>query len=173
MVDYYICYPDEVYLEHMAEMIADAARGAALATGTEVEIDTYGRLRDGITTGMLEELTFAYAKNLGASNIIPDPQRPAGYEETGFVSRDIPGVGVSVFSSPAPSHSYPRFEDSMRDVGHTAFLLDAKIMATVLYHFLVDDDYRAAVQEEHGILSGLFDQYLEQLRLAYADEIGR
>ncbi len=173
VVDYYIRYPDEVYLEHMAEMIADAARGAALATGTEVEIDTYGRLRDGITTGMLEELTFAYAKAFGATNIIPEPQRPAGYEETGFVSRDIPGVGVSVFSSSAPSHSYPRFEDSMREVGHTAFLLDAKIMATVLYHFLVDDDYRMAVQEEHGILSGLFDRYLEQLHDAYADEIGR
>ena len=61
----------------------------------------------------------------------------------------------------------------MREVGHTAFLLDAKIMATVLYHFLVDDDYRMAVQEEHGILSGLFDRYLEQLHDAYADEIGR
>ena len=122
---------------------------------------------------MLEELTFAYAKVLGASNINPEPQRPAGYEETGFVSRDIPGVGVSVFSSPAPSHSYPRFEDSLRDVGHAAFLLDAKIMATVLYHFLVDDDYRTAVQEEHRTLSGLFDRYLEQLRHAYADEIGR
>jgi amidohydrolase len=38
VVDYYIRYPDEVYLAHMDEMIANAARAAALATGTEVEI---------------------------------------------------------------------------------------------------------------------------------------
>ncbi len=172
VVDYYIRYPDEVYLEHITEMMADAARGAALATGTEVEIETYGRLRDGITTGTLEELTYAYAEALEAPNLNPEPQRPAGYEETGFVSRDIPGVGVSVFSSPAPGHSYARFEDSLKPVGHQGFLLDAKIMAAVLYHFLTHQDFRDAVKEEHRVLSGLFNQYLEQLRKAYAGEVG-
>jgi hypothetical protein len=54
----------------------------------------------------LEELVFAYSREMGATHILDEPQRPAGYEETGFVTRDIPGVGVSVFSSPAPGHSY-------------------------------------------------------------------
>ncbi len=170
VADYYIRYPDEVYLEHITRMMADAARGAALATGTEVEIETYGRLRDGITVGTLEELTFAYAEALGAPRLNREPQRPAGYEETGFVSRDIPGVGVSVFSSAAPSHSYARFEDSLRPVGHLGFQLDAKIMAAVLYHFLTDDRFRNAVKEEHRVLSGLFDQYLVRLREVYAGE---
>ncbi|MDH5643835.1 MAG: peptidase dimerization domain-containing protein [Gemmatimonadota bacterium] len=172
VVDYYIRYPDEIYLEHITEMMYGAARGAALSTGTEVEIEPYGRLRDGIALGMLEELTFAYAEAMDAPNINPEPQRPAGYEETGFVSRDIPGVGVGVFSSPAPGHSYERWEDSMKPVGHRGFLLDAKIMSAVLYHFLVDEDYRAAVQEEHRITSGLFNQYLERLQEAYAAEVG-
>jgi metal-dependent amidase/aminoacylase/carboxypeptidase family protein len=170
VVDYYIRYPDEVYLAHMQEMIDNAARGAALATGTEVEIDLYGRLRDGITTGSLEELTYSLAESLGAPHLNPELQRPAGYEETGFVSRDIPGVGVSVFSSPAPSHSYPRFEDSLKPVGHTGFLLDAKIMAGVLYHFLVDEEFRQNVREEHGVLSGLFDRYIQNLQQAYSAE---
>lgn len=170
VVDYYIRYPDEVYLEHITKMMADAARGAALATGTNVEIDTYGRLRDGITVGTLEELTFAYAEALEAPKLNPEPQRPAGYEETGFVSRDIPGVSVSVFSSPAPSHSYARFEDSLKPVGHLGFRLDAKIMAAVLYHFLTDDSFRNAVKEEHRTLAGLFDRYLERLRETYAGE---
>jgi len=172
VADYYIRYPDEVYLQHITEMMADAARGAALATGTKVEIETYGRLRDGITAGTLEELTYAYAVALDAPELNPEPQRPAGFEETGFVSRDVPGVGVSVYSSPAPSHSYARFEDSLKPVGHTGFLLDSKIMAAVLYHFLVDDDFRAKVVEEHETLSSLFDGYLQNLRDAYADEVG-
>ncbi|MFQ5537960.1 MAG: peptidase dimerization domain-containing protein [Gemmatimonadota bacterium] len=172
VADYYIRYPDEVYLAHMDSMIANAARAAALATGTEVEIDVYGEYRDGITLGTLEELSFAYAKKLGAPNINPEPQRPAGYEETGFVTRDIPGVGVSVYSSSAPGHSYERWRDSMMEVGHTGFLLDAKIMSAVLYDFLENPDFRRKVAEEHGTMAGLFDQYLEGLRKAYAEETG-
>ncbi len=173
VVDYYIRYPDEVYLAHIDSMMADAARGAARATGTEVEIETYGRYRDGLTLGTLEELTFAYAQALDAPGIDPEPQRPAGYEETGFVSRDIPGVGVSVFSSPAPGHSYERALDSMKPVGHSGFLLDAKIMTAVLYHFLTDAAFREAVKEEHRRMAALFDRYLAALRSAYAEETGR
>lgn len=172
VVDFYIRYPDEVYLDHMQTMIDNAAKAAALATGTEVEVDIYGRYRDGISLGSLEELAFAYAKRLGAPEIREEPDRPAGYEETGFVTRDIPGVGASVFSSPAPGHSYPRAEDSMKPVGHNAFVMDAKIMAGVLYHFLDDPDFRKTVQEEHRVMAGLFDRYLAGLRAAYAEETG-
>lgn len=172
VVDYYIRYPDEVYLAHMDSMIANAARAAALATGTKVEIELYGEYRDGITLGTLEELGFAYAKELGAPAINEEPQRPAGYEETGFVTRDIPGLGVSVFSSSAPGHSYDRWKDSMTEVGHTGFLFDAKIMAAVLFDYLEDAGFRAAVTREHQAMSGLFNQYLDGLKKAYASETG-
>lgn len=172
VADYYIRYPDEVYLEHMTKMIDDAARAAALATGTEVEIDRYGEYRDGITVGSLEELWFAYAEKLDAPSIDPEPQSPAGYEETGYVTRKIPGVGVSVFSSPAAGHSYDRWLDSMEPVGHTGFLLDARIMAAVLYDYLSDEDLRATISEEHGIMAGLMDEYLTNLAAEYGEEIG-
>jgi len=172
VVDYYIRYPDEVYLAHMDSMIANAARAAALATGTEVEIELYGEYRDGITLGTLEELGFAYAKELGAPNLTEEPQRPAGYEETGFVTRDVPGLSVGVYSSSAPGHSYGRWKDSMTEVGHTGFLLDAKIMAAVLHDWLEDADFRAAVSREHGTMAGLLDDYLDGLRKAYASETG-
>ncbi|MEJ2204569.1 MAG: amidohydrolase [Gemmatimonadota bacterium] len=172
VVDYYIRYPDEVYLAHMDEMIANAARAAALATGTEVEIELYGEYRDGITLGSLEELGYAYAKELGAPALNPEPQRPAGYEETGFVTRDIPGLGVSVYSSSAPGHSYDRWEDSMKEVGHTGFLFDARIMAAVLFDYLESPELRETVHREHTEMAGLFNQYLEGLRKAYAEETG-
>jgi amidohydrolase len=172
VVDYYIRYPDEVYLAHVDSMMADAARGAALATGTEVSIERYGEYRDGITLGTLEELVFAYAQVLAAPEIDPEPERPSGYEETGFLTREIPGVGVSVFSSAAAGHSIERWLDSMKPVGHAAFLLDAKIMTAVLYHFLTDRRFREAVAEEHRTMAALFDEYLERLREAYAGEIG-
>src|SRR5690606_5308886 len=145
-------------------------RAAALATGTKVTIDRYGEYRDGITLRTLEELTYAYAEHLGAPRLHPEPQRPNGYEETGFVTREIPGVRVGVFSSPAAGHSYPRWEDSMKPVGHTGFLFDATIMAAVLYHFLSDARFRESVQAEHRALTGWFEEYLAGLKRVYANE---
>ncbi len=172
VVDYYIRYPDGVYLEHITRMMDDAARGAAMATGTSVEIDRYGEYRDGITLGTLEELYFAYAEVLGAPRLVEAPQRPAGYEETGGVSHDIPGVGVSVFSSHGTYHTHEMEADGLGPIGHAGFRLDAQIMAGVLYHFLTDGSFRAAVREEHRTLKGLFNQYQENLKTAYAAEIG-
>lgn len=171
VVDYYVRYPDGVYLAHIQEMIDNAARAAAMATGTTVSINRYGEYRDGVTVGTLEEAWFAYAKKLGATQITPDLQRPAGFEETGGVSQDIPGVGVSAFSSRGSYHTYEMLADAFTDVGHTGFRVDAQVMTAVLYHFLTDTEFRAAVKEEHRVLAALFSQYQQNLVKAYAPEV--
>jgi amidohydrolase len=173
VVDYYIRYPDGVYLEHMTRLIDNAARAAALATGTEVRIDRYGEFRDGITFGTLEELTFAYAKKLGAPNLEEEPQRPSGYEETGALSRDAPGVGVSVFTSRGSYHTREMLADTFSEVGHRGFRLQAQIMAAILYDFVTDSPFREAVRAEHATMKQLYDRYQESLKKAYAAEIGR
>ena len=157
VVDYFIRFPDEVYLEHISRMMDDAARGAAQMTGTEVQVTRYGEYRDGVTVAMLEELFWAYAKQLGAPGLQEEKGRPAGYEETGPVSREIPGVGIT---------------DTYADIGHTGFLFDAKIEAAILYDYLTQPAFRAAVAEEHRTLAGLQDRYLAALRRVYAPEIG-
>ncbi|HMA43066.1 MAG TPA: peptidase dimerization domain-containing protein [Gemmatimonadales bacterium] len=172
VVDYFIRFPDEVYLEHISRMMDDAARGAAQMTETEVAVTRYGEYRDGVTTAMLEELFWAYANKLGAPGLEEEKGRPAGYEETGFVSREIPGVGITVRSSSNPNHTYGMRDDAFTDIGHHGFLLDAKIEAAVLYDFLTQPTFRAAVVEEHHTLAGLQDRYLAQLRQVYAPEIG-
>ena len=171
VVDYYVRYPDGVYLEHIQNMMDNAARGVALATGTEVKIDRYGEYRDGIALGTLEELYYAYAKALGAPRLEATQDRPAGYEETGGVSRDIPGVGVSVASSTAPNHTQGMLEDAFTDVGHTGFRMDAQIMAAILYHYLTDAAFRQSVATEHAALQKLYDSYQDGLRKAYAEEM--
>ena len=84
--DFYIRYPDEVYLKQVSQMVDDAARAAALATGTKVKIDHYGADRDGIGVGSLNEVAFAYMKKFGGTGAIAEPGKPQGYEETGSVS---------------------------------------------------------------------------------------
>ena len=172
VVDYYLRYPDEVYLAHMDSMVARAARGAALATGTTVELERYGEYRDGISLGTLEELGFAYAKKLGAPKLRLEPDRPDGYEETGFLSREVPGLGVTVASSNFANHTYEMTADNFNEIGHAAFAMDAKIMAAVLYHFLTDATFREQVKTEHRTMAQLFDQYTAALRETYKQELG-
>jgi hypothetical protein len=96
---------------------------------------------------------------------------PAGYEETGSVSRDVPGVGVSVMSSTGAYHTYQMRDDAFTDVGHTGFRMDAQVMAAVLYDFLTHEDFRRAVQEEQATLQALLAEYHAELRKVYAGEI--
>jgi len=172
VVEYFIRYPDEVYLEHIARMMDDAAHGAAEMTETEVEITRYGEYRDGITTGTLQELFFAYAKKLGAPGIVEEARAPSGYEETGIVSREIPGVGIRVKSSDYPNHTYGMRDDTFLDVGHTGFRFAAQLETAVLFDFLMQPEFRAKVVEEQQALSGLQTDYLRALRAAYGPEIG-
>src|SRR5580698_8470231 len=71
--DFYVRYPDEVYLAQVREFTDNAARAAALATGTKVKIDNYGQDRDGISVGALSELAFAYMKKYGGRNVQEAP----------------------------------------------------------------------------------------------------
>lgn len=167
VADFYIRYPDAVYLEQLTEMVDNAARAAALATGTRVEIDHYGQDRDGIAVATLGEVGFAYLKKFGATGVVPEPGKPQGYEETGSVSSDIPGLGFSAKSSNAPNHTYEMEADALGDVGHAGFVTDAQAMAALLFDFATHAEYRAAVKKEFEGIKALFAEYQEALRKTY------
>jgi len=165
--DFYIRYPDEVYLSQETEMVDNAARAAALATGTQVKIDHYGHNRDGVGVATLDEVAFAYMKKYGATGILPEPGKPQGYEETGSVSSNIPGVGFSAKSSNAPNHTYEMEADALTDVGHQGFVVDAQAMASLLFDFATHPEFRAAVKKEFDTIKSLHTEYLDALRRVY------
>jgi amidohydrolase len=165
--DFYIRYPDEVYLAQVSQMVDDAARAAALATGTQVKIDHYGKDRDGISTGAISEVAFAYLKKYGATGVNPDPGKPQGFEETGSVSRAIPGAEFTAKTSNAPNHTYEMEADALTAVGHQGFVIDAQAMAALLFDFATRPDYRATVKKEFDTIHGLQEAYLADLRKTY------
>ena len=87
------------------------------------------------------------------------------------MSLDVPGVGVSVASSSFPNHTMGMLDDAFTPLGHSGFRMDAQIMAAVLYHYLNDAAFRQAVAAEHAALKGLYQQYQDNLRKAYAGEL--
>jgi amidohydrolase len=169
VADFYVRYPDDVYLAQVQKVVDDAARAAALGTGTKVDIDHYGKARDGISVATLSELGFAYMKRYGAKNAVEEPGKPQGYEETGSVSSAIPGVGFSAYSSTAANHTYQMEADALTDVGHQGFMVDAQAMTALLYDFATNAEYRAAVKREFEAIEGLFADYEVALKKAYPE----
>jgi amidohydrolase len=173
VADFYIRYPDEVYLRQVRQFVDTAARAAALATGTKVKIDHYGKTRDGISVATLAEVAFAYMKQYGATNVQPEPGRPQGYEETGSVSSAIPGIGFSAHSSNAPGHTYEMEADALAEVGHHGFTVDAQAMTALLFDFATRADYRALVKKEFDGIRQLFGEYLKALERVYTEPVVR
>jgi len=167
VADFYIRYPDAVYLKQVTQFVDEAARAAALATETKVKIDHYGEDRDGISVGTLAEVGFAYMKMYGAGKVNPEPGKPQGFEETGSVSSQIPGLGFSAYSSNYANHTYEMEADALTDVGHKGFLVDAQAMTALLFDFATHPDYRAAVKREFNTIRTLFDEYTTALERTY------
>jgi amidohydrolase len=167
VADFYIRYPDAVYLEQVREFTDNAARAAATATGTKVKIDHYGTTRDGISVATLAEVAFEYMKRYGARDLLAEPGKPQGYEETGSVSSVIPGIGFTAKSSNAPNHTYEMEADSLTEVGHQGFVVDAQAMAALLFDFATHPEYREKVKREFDAIKALFDEYQEALRKTY------
>src|SRR5215471_1466737 len=165
--DFYIRYPDEVYLQTVREFVDNAARAAALATGTKVKIDHYGSLRDGISLATLAEVGLAHARQFGATNILEAPGKPQGFEETGSVSSDIPGLGFAVQTSTAPNHTYEMESDALAEIGHHGFVVDAEAMAALLFDFATESEYRTAVKREFTGIQSLFTDYQSALKKTY------
>jgi len=165
--DFYIRYPDAVYLAQVREAVDNAARAAALATGTKVKIDNYGTARDGISVSTLAEVAFAHMKRFGALQVMEAPGKPQGYEETGTLSSAIPGIEIVAHTSNSANHTYEMEADALTDVGHQGFLVDAQTMAAVLYDFATQPDYRVAVKREFDGIKALFGEYQEALKKVY------
>jgi metal-dependent amidase/aminoacylase/carboxypeptidase family protein len=165
--EFWLRYPDPVYLDEALALVQDAARAAALATGTKVRIDVDTASRDGISVGALNELAWAHLKALGAGKLQPEAGRPVSFEETGSVSTQFPGIGVSAYSSNFANHTFGMEADALTDVGHNGFIVDAQTMAAVLYAFATDAPYRATVRREFKGLQALYAEYLAALKTAY------
>src|SRR3954465_10951305 len=167
VADFYIRYPDEVYLAQVVEFVDNAAKAAALATGTKVKIEHYSHLVDGVSLATLGELAFQYMKNFGATGVNPEPGKPQGFEETGSASRDIPGVGVSAQSSTFSNHTYEMDADNLKEIGHKGFTVDAQTMAAILFDFATRPEYRTAVKKEFDGIKALFGEYQTALKKVY------
>ena len=167
VANFYIRYPDSVYLMQVRAMVDDAARAAALETGTKLKIQDDGSDRDGISIASLDEVGFAYAKKYGATNIQPEPGKPAGWDESGSVSSVVPGAAFEIQTSTAPYHTYGMLDDATAEIGHHGFVVDAQAMTALLFDYATKPAFRDTVHREFKAIQQEQAAYQKALDLAY------
>ncbi|MFO8059978.1 MAG: peptidase dimerization domain-containing protein, partial [Bacillota bacterium] len=134
------------------EQMHDAARGAALATGTSVDIDHTGSYVPSISVGAFHRLQFEYAVQYGGVNLT-EKKVPKAFEETGFMSLKVPGLHVSMGIEGVPKttgHSRENADLTVTAEGHRALESLTRVMAAVGLRLLMDSKVRDEIRTEHA-----------------------
>lgn len=150
-VDFYVRDTTSAATEALVERVRAAARGAALATGTEAAVTETGALyaerRD---NGVLAARFGATVRALGVDIGPGAPDEPAGSSDIGNLSQLLPVIHpyVQTAAFGTPSHS-----DAMRDASATAFAHDrtqvaATGLARVVTDLVSDPEFLAAARAE-------------------------
>jgi len=134
VADFYIRYPDSEYLAQVREMVdnAPAPRLWPPHEGQDRSFRQPPRWHFGIHSGRTR---VRISQEVRRDEYIGRSRQADGYEETGSVSRDIPGVEFSAQTSTAPNHTYEMEADTIADIGHKGFVTDAQAMAATLFDF--------------------------------------
>lgn len=142
-------------IDTKVEQMNNIAKGAALATGTEVEIDQYGIYVPPIAVGSLNDLMFSYAKEYGGINVNEEVGPPSGWDETGLCSVQVPGTTVYIGTEGIPEvvagHSQENADISITPAGHNSLILTSKVMGAIGLRLLMDADMRNKITEEHAM----------------------
>ena len=140
-------------IDAKVEQMNNIAKGAALATGTTVDIAQYGVYVPSISVGAFNDLAFQYAVDYGGANVQEKPGPPSGWDETGLVSLVAPGVQVSVGVDGIPEtagHSQQNADITITPEGHKGLILTARVMAATGLRLAMDADMRDKITAEHA-----------------------
>ncbi len=139
-------------MDEKVEELDNMAKGAAMSTGTTVDLDHYGAYKPGISVGAMNDLVFQYAVDYGGVEI-GERNVPSQWEETGFATILVPGVSVHIGTGDTPEvagHSQENADLTVSDPGHKSLVLTTKVMAASALRLFTDPELREKVKAEHA-----------------------
>jgi aminobenzoyl-glutamate utilization protein B len=142
-------------IEAKMDQLDNIAKGAALMTGTTVDIDRYGDYDPGVSVGTLNDIMFQYAVDYGGIGV-GESKQPTQWDETGAVTLLMPGVQskIGVAGIPeAPGHSPENADITITEAGHKALILTSKVMAATALRLFTDPELAKKVKDEHAALA--------------------
>jgi len=144
---------DDAYVPELLKMVENSARGAAIATGCEVEITTSPGLKSKIKNELMEQLFYGIFKELGEK--VEDPnitaaKPPAGSTDFAEVTHVVPGIHpmVSIAPKEVAGHSYELAEATFSEAGHRGLEIGAKALAVAGIEMLLDRGLMMRIKAE-------------------------
>ena len=135
----------------LSDRVADCARGAALATGTEVEVahsaPTYSeRKNNHVIAGRLA----SYLDDLGVAQEAPSDAHPAGSSDIGNVSLTVPTIHpyLQIADRGVMNHTDAFREAAATPRAHAATMQMALALARTAFDLLTEDGLLAAAWAE-------------------------
>lgn len=137
------------YLNEVVERVYNIAKGAALATGTELKITETKTLESKLNVPTLNEVLMDNAHITEAEQITP-PRKRTGSTDFSIVTHRVPGACIRVAFVPTgvPNHTEDWVEASKSRKGHEAVITGAKIIAGTIYDILQDPDKLNEIKAE-------------------------
>ena len=133
-------------LKEMDRTFHDMAQGAAMQTGTTVEIDEKMRLYEPVKANA--KIDALLAEEFAKRKIpIAPPDLTLASTDFGNVSQRVPAdyIGFPVSTVPISGHSHVMREASKTDLAHTNAMITAEILATVAVRIATDAKLRASL----------------------------
>jgi amidohydrolase len=146
---YYVRALDRPCLEDVVARVENCARGGALATGADVEIENLGSSDSRLNVPKLNELLLENARQAGAERILPPPSG-FGSADFGNVTHRLPAATLYVELIPegTPLHTVETAEAAGGEAGHHVVRVGAKAMACTAYQLLSDAELLSGIKAQ-------------------------
>lgn len=147
---FYVRALDLEYLDEVYEKVCNCAKGAALATGTEIKITQYPlRYEPRKRSDELEKICRHYMEEFGLDIEEPEPGR-MGSTDLGNLSQRLPAIHpyLSIMDKDISGHSIGMAEATLTPRGQKAMLDAAKMLALTAYDYLSSAEIQTKVAEE-------------------------
>ncbi|WP_372780360.1 M20 family metallopeptidase [Priestia aryabhattai] len=152
VAQFYVRASTRAYVDEVTEKVKACANGAALATGTKLEISNYEFSYDDMQTN--QTLSDVYTNNLiplGVSEqSITEDQGDHGSLDMGNVSQVVPAIHpyIQICDDYFVCHTHEFREAALSEQGREAMILGAQTMALTGYDVLTNQTLLQKIKEE-------------------------
>ncbi len=138
-------------VEDLEKRITNIFQGAALMTGTTVQIAKSLEMVGKLPSHILNKLILENAQALSAPQILRPHREKTGSTDLAFVSHQVPSAVCRVAFVPegTPSHSQAFLEAGKSQRAYEAIRLGAKIIAGVAVDLIYNNEIFQSVLQEH------------------------
>lgn len=148
---FYFRAPKRAYLDQIIEKVCDCARGAALATGTEVTWRNFeASFKDMLPNQAAEELLEGLFAEFGIP--VTEIEGFMGSSDVGDVSYKCPAVQpeMDICGRNVEAHTREFAEATTTEIAHEALRSGAKIIARSALEVLLDEKLRERMWEDYS-----------------------